>query len=373
MAFRQTSPFISSTFEDVADFAVALVQYPFASQGHDDHRQQSLNDHNNGMTSATGYAPTTVGNAPFSSWVFQVSPSSSPLSRSSSLSSSEYVSTPLPYIEQSPMYDMMNHQQPLPAGYIVNSPEITWQPHLIEGSMSSELSVSQSVPMWNTNDSGQPSLPPMDYYIQRSASLAATSATQLQTTLHSSSARLAATDAESGIASSDSGSDEDDDDENTSSYSNRQRGTSEYDNVLTAGFLKLGKWSMTNDPFSQPPPRNFICPQFSLPDAQGLICGGAFVRPEHLRRHIKSVHSPLRPFHCKVPRCQKPFSRGDNMKDHYWTHIERGGRAGKNKKMSMPELFAILGPKEKSLKRKLKLKFARSQDRAQRPIVRSKL
>jgi hypothetical protein len=61
------------------------------------------------------------------------------------------------------------------------------------------------------------------------------------------------------------------------------------------------------------------------------------------------------------------------MKDHYWTHIERGGRAGKNKKMSMPELFAILGPKEKSLKRKLKLKFARSQDRAQRPIVRSKL
>ncbi|KAF1348335.1 hypothetical protein EJ07DRAFT_23707, partial [Lizonia empirigonia] len=50
-------------------------------------------------------------------------------------------------------------------------------------------------------------------------------------------------------------------------------------------------------------------------------CGTSFVRPEHLRRHLRSKHSSgNKPFPCKVPACGTHFSRGDNLRDHYWTH-----------------------------------------------------
>jgi hypothetical protein len=69
----------------------------------------------------------------------------------------------------------------------------------------------------------------------------------------------------------------------------------------------------------------------------------------------------MRPWKCKVPGCIRPFSRGDNLRDHYFTHIERGGRVGKNRKMEFHELKALLGPKERKLSRKLKLKLLKYQ------------
>jgi hypothetical protein len=75
----------------------------------------------------------------------------------------------------------------------------------------------------------------------------------------------------------------------------------------------------------------------------------------------------------------KRFSRGDNLRDHYWTHLSRGGRAGVNKKMTLEELKVILGPKEKKLIRRLREKqkahLAKQSRKLSRPayVVRSRL
>ena len=43
-------------------------------------------------------------------------------------------------------------------------------------------------------------------------------------------------------------------------------------------------------------------------------CERAFVRPEHLKRHVQSVHEGLRNFKCDF--CEKAFSRSDRLKRH---------------------------------------------------------
>jgi hypothetical protein len=97
------------------------------------------------------------------------------------------------------------------------------------------------------------------------------------------------------------------------------------------------------------------------------------MRPEHLRRHIKTVHGEARDYICKLPQCRKAFSRGDNLREHYWTHIERGGRAGKNDKMTFAELKLVLGPKEKKLLRRLKLKLSDHQSKLPRQQLRMRI
>ena len=59
---------------------------------------------------------------------------------------------------------------------------------------------------------------------------------------------------------------------------------------------------------------------FPCPD-----CSKQFKRSEHLKRHIRSVHSNIRPFHCKY--CEKKFSRSDNLAQHLKTHykLNNGG------------------------------------------------
>jgi hypothetical protein len=87
------------------------------------------------------------------------------------------------------------------------------------------------------------------------------------------------------------------------------------------------------------------------------MCGTRFVRPEHLRRHKNTVHvvNSKVIFKCKVPKCNRSFNRGDNLRDHYFTHVERGGRAGKNTKMALEEMKKILGPGSKNKELYIKL------------------
>lgn len=55
-------------------------------------------------------------------------------------------------------------------------------------------------------------------------------------------------------------------------------------------------------------------------------CGKLFKRSEHLKRHIRSIHTDEKPFTCKL--CCKKFSRHDNLNQHMRVHGESGLAAG---------------------------------------------
>jgi len=56
--------------------------------------------------------------------------------------------------------------------------------------------------------------------------------------------------------------------------------------------------------------RTFMCP---VPD-----CGKCFARGEHLKRHVRSIHTNEKPHKC--PICGKDFSRNDNLGQHMRVH-----------------------------------------------------
>ncbi|KAF7722577.1 hypothetical protein EC973_002930 [Apophysomyces ossiformis] len=49
-------------------------------------------------------------------------------------------------------------------------------------------------------------------------------------------------------------------------------------------------------------------------------CGKVFKRSEHLKRHIRSIHTLEKPFECPYQSCQKRFSRSDNLNQHIRIH-----------------------------------------------------
>ena len=63
------------------------------------------------------------------------------------------------------------------------------------------------------------------------------------------------------------------------------------------------KQSLTDDPSKQ-----FVC----------NICNRRFRRQEHLKRHVRSLHTQEKPFECTD--CGKTFSRSDNLAQHARTH-----------------------------------------------------
>ncbi|KAG0265526.1 hypothetical protein BG011_004554 [Mortierella polycephala] len=74
------------------------------------------------------------------------------------------------------------------------------------------------------------------------------------------------------------------------------------------------------------------------PDGTGRLftcifgrCGKLFKRSEHLKRHVRSVHTLEKPFRCPVQHCTKKFSRTDNLNQHIRVH-----RHDKEKASSKP-------------------------------------
>ena len=63
------------------------------------------------------------------------------------------------------------------------------------------------------------------------------------------------------------------------------------------------KQSLTDDPSKQ-----FVC----------NVCNRRFRRQEHLKRHVRSLHTQEKPFECTD--CGKTFSRSDNLAQHARTH-----------------------------------------------------
>ncbi|KZV64208.1 hypothetical protein PENSPDRAFT_588778 [Peniophora sp. CONT] len=49
-------------------------------------------------------------------------------------------------------------------------------------------------------------------------------------------------------------------------------------------------------------------------------CGKRFGRSEHLKRHVRSIHTEEKPHECPVPDCGKTFSRHDNLNQHLRVH-----------------------------------------------------
>ncbi|KAG6856406.1 hypothetical protein H0H87_004836 [Tephrocybe sp. NHM501043] len=49
-------------------------------------------------------------------------------------------------------------------------------------------------------------------------------------------------------------------------------------------------------------------------------CGKCFRRGEHLKRHIRSIHTHEKPFKCTYPACSKHFNRHDNLLQHLKVH-----------------------------------------------------
>ncbi|KAG0330141.1 hypothetical protein BGZ99_008004 [Dissophora globulifera] len=59
-------------------------------------------------------------------------------------------------------------------------------------------------------------------------------------------------------------------------------------------------------------------------------CGKIFKRSEHLKRHVRSIHTMEKPFECPIQNCPKRFSRSDNLNQHIRIH-RHNGRGEKNK------------------------------------------
>ncbi|KAJ7603531.1 hypothetical protein DFH06DRAFT_1022153 [Mycena polygramma] len=62
-----------------------------------------------------------------------------------------------------------------------------------------------------------------------------------------------------------------------------------------------------------PPNRPFIC------GVKG--CGKGFVRGEHLKRHVRGIHTWEKPYECLYDGCGKTFSRRDNLAQHSRVHL----------------------------------------------------
>ena len=54
-------------------------------------------------------------------------------------------------------------------------------------------------------------------------------------------------------------------------------------------------------------------------------CGKCFKRSEHLKRHVRSIHTDEKPFMCPFPNCHKRFSRHDNLNQHARVHAPASG------------------------------------------------
>ncbi|KAG6865576.1 hypothetical protein C0991_001335 [Blastosporella zonata] len=59
--------------------------------------------------------------------------------------------------------------------------------------------------------------------------------------------------------------------------------------------------------------RSFVC------TVEG--CGKCFIRGEHLKRHVRSIHTNDKPHACPYPGCGKSFSRRDNLGQHVRLHL----------------------------------------------------
>ncbi|KAF9148305.1 hypothetical protein BG015_009958 [Linnemannia schmuckeri] len=83
-------------------------------------------------------------------------------------------------------------------------------------------------------------------------------------------------------------------------------------------------------------------------------CGKLFKRSEHLKRHVRSVHTLEKPFTCPYKDCPKSFSRSDNLNQHIRVHRhdkEKAAAAAAAAPKPFTNFTPFLGPNEKAADR----------------------
>ncbi|KAH7080904.1 hypothetical protein FB567DRAFT_115564 [Paraphoma chrysanthemicola] len=384
---RMVSPVPLGSYQNIPDFTIPDGSFSFASSEEDSRSHQvmpfegyvahgSIDDY--ALTPASGAADVF-----YSPWLMVSTSAATAMSRSPSLSGSEYVGTP-PEVTQDvtnhlshlPIRQTLHQAEPQVSEYVYTDPayshnsEQAWQAHC------NEVYAQQRPHTWNGGTYEQAPIPSMNYYVppyttDATSSSTATGGTQCTT---KPSAVLAAGKSADARSSSSSGSGSDDETDSDTEY---EDGDASYSpsrgrDAQSASMFKLGKWS-TGHPY---PPiveeRRYVCGFIDPKLGDSSPCQAKFNRPEHYRRHVRTVHGSEHPYQCKV--CPRPFNRGDNLRDHYWTHLARGGRNGKNEKMSLAELKAILGPKERKLAKKLKQRLLKTEKKTEKKLkIRAKL
>jgi hypothetical protein len=370
-------PLRSNPIHDMADFTTPGGNLRYTSQGPVDHQNRTLYEESSSGSSPDNFAHISTSASvemAFAPWLLEASSYDSPQSRTSSVSGSEYISTP-PYVdlEQSDIHHLTQQAHLLSMDYMrrdpsyVNNQQLTWpSPLTRNGGVPFRQPHSQStIAVWHQSSYDSSSMPVSEYYASSFGSNATSSLLQstpgCQPIYQSPNVTICKLSDSDSTATDSHGDDSDYEDCSTDYSQNEATRSSSGPKTkasTTTPVLRLGKWSMAVDPFSQPAQRLYVCPLADKSGAVGRRCDQSFARPEHLRRHMKTVHGNERNYRCKLPQCEKAFSRGDNLRDHYWTHIQRGGRVGKNDKMSLAELKDFLGPKEKKLIKKLKQKLS---------------
>jgi hypothetical protein len=378
MVLRRISPLSSGSIHNMTEFTTPHGHYCSTSQVVEDHRPRASFHDGSSTCSPETYAHTHASIAAdltFNPWLLELPPHASPVSRTSSLSGSENIATPPPFMEHTSVYHMVDDAHQQAASYImtdssyVQNQELTWQPHMSQGCASLPPAPQAALPAWHGSSYGDPPMPPMDYYAHQFAGSPVQSYNDNLVVLSAQvdemryQASIVANADDSTVSDSDSEDSEYEDDASSYSQSRGSRSNSGPNHTHSHAtlVLRLGRWGALTDPHNRPAARNYPCTRVDQIGNHERQCERSFARPEHLRRHVKTVHGQLRPYVCKVPRCARAFSRGDNLRDHYWTHLQRGGRAGKNDKMSFAELKAILGKGDKRLMRRLKQRLSDTQ------------
>lgn len=369
--------YVPSPYPYMMDLSVSHQPFRSASNGptSPESRQHSFNE-----SSYFGTIPQELLNIPVSRvarssldpWLMGISGTASPESSRLSMSPSQGIATPPsddsyspPYPEQLqlPAYQLLEQPQPL-RSYSTSHPNWVnstenwqreypgsdiwptqpfvaqpWIPNSYEGYGSSDVATVASSHADFSNEAHLPYTYPTHGQIPEMQALQA-----IADAANTGSAFTE--DANEDESSSDEGSDWS---EEASNYSQAEASSSRPKPKTRSPHPHVDKWTVPVNSIQQSNTRGCIC---SVPN-----CGAAFVRPEHLRRHVKSKHIKVREYVCPIPGCGTMFSRSDNLQDHYWTHLHRGGRAGKNKKYTMSQLKEIFGSKEKKTIKKLRQKL----------------
>ncbi|KAL5115676.1 hypothetical protein ACEQ8H_006388 [Pleosporales sp. CAS-2024a] len=368
MALRRVSASQSRSFNEMTGFIVPPGPHHLIPQVPNDHHGQAAFDENAFGASSENYMIThgpIASELAFQPWLVEAS-SASPLSRISSLNDSHYVYSQPPFMPATSMYQVVDQQMTSVPPYTarqesyISGQDLAWQQHV-----SGASTWHTGLPVWHGNNDENHHMPWFGNHVQTLPDSQVDTFPQASMELHTGpgniiSPRPSVTDSEK--TSKDSDSDNSAHEDEGRSHRGTREGScwsigSADAHADGARILKLGRWSTTNEPFSRLPQRQYLCGQIEHVENTERLCEKTFQRPEHLRRHIRTVHGKKRNYVCKVPSCGRAFSRGDNLRGHYWTHLEHGGRAGKNEKLTLDELKAILGSKEKDLLRRLKLKF----------------